>query len=234
MDVSESSKYAREYLVQRGILDASLALGADILVGKSHPRGVYRERLGFDTWNGKSLADTVSEAIFFPCVNAGGNIQSYFCRVFPPPKDKEGKPAKFLTPKNVSYPFIPKATWEVASKPGCPICLTEGPCKAISVLEAGGLPIGLGGVWMATTVDAEDRIDLHPVLSENFQWKGRRVFLVFDADVSTNPSVRRALIRTWIVLLARGVDAKVLRWPIAEGKGIDDYLAAKTKGKEEQ
>ena len=230
MDIPES-RFAVEYLLARGIkLDVALALGVDISANGSHPRGIYRSRLGFDTWDNSMLPDVIEESLWFPCLTAQGNIKSYFCRVFPPPRDKEGRPAKFLTPKDgTGYPFIVPAVWEVASKPNHPLCLTEGPVKALAVLQAGGLPIGLGGVWMATTIDKEDRSDLHPVLAE-FQWRGRRVFLVFDADFSTNPSVRQALIRTWTVLHARGADVMILRWPISEGRGIDDYLAGKTQG----
>ena len=230
MDISET-KFAVEYLRSRGIaLDVALDLGVDTANG-SHPRGIYRSRLGFDTWGNKVLPDVVEESLWFPCLDAQGNIKSYFCRVFPSLKDKEGKPVKFLTPKDGNgYPFIVPAVWEVASKPHHPLCLTEGPVKALAILQAGGLPIGLAGVWTATTIDAEDRTDLHPVLAENFQWKGRKVFLVFDADFSTNPSVRQALIRTWIVLHARGADVMILRWPISEGRGIDDYLAGKAQG----
>ena len=235
MNVPET-KFAAPYLHERGInLETALGLGMEISANGSCPRGIYRDRLGFDTWGNKLLPDVVEESLWFPCLDAEGKIKSYFCRLFPSLKDKEGKPAKFLTPKDGhGYPFIVPAVWEVASKPHHPLCLTEGPVKAIAILQAGGLPIGLGGVWGATTIDAEDRTDLSPVLAENFQWKGRRIFLVFDADASTNPSVRQALIRTIIVLYARGADARVMHWRICEGRGIDDYLAAKARRREGQ
>ena len=230
MDIPET-RFAVEYLLARGIkLDVALALGVDISANGSHPRGIYRNRLGFDTWGNSMLPDVIEESLWFPCLDAQGNIKSYFCRVFPPLKGKEDSTAKFLTPKDGNgYPFIVPAVWEVASKPHHPLCLTEGPVKALAILQVGALPIGLGGVWMATTIDKEDRTDLHSVLAE-FQWRGRRVFLVFDADFSTNPSVRQALIRTWTVLHARGADVMILRWPIPEGRGIDDYLAGKAQG----
>jgi hypothetical protein len=227
-----ATKYAHAYLSARGIqVETALGAGANIYGRGSCPHDLFLTRLGFTSWGNTQLPDLVEESLWFSCLDAKGNTQSHFCRVFPPPKDKEGRPAKFLTPKNgIGYPFIPRTTWDVADKPSHPLCLTEGPIKALAVLQAGGLPIGVGGVWMATTIDKEDRTDLHPVLAENFQWKGRKVFLVFDADVSTNPSVRQALIRTWTVLHARGADVMILRWPIAEGKGVDDYLAAKAQG----
>jgi hypothetical protein len=231
MNVPET-KYAVEYLLQRGIkLETAFGSGIDISANGSHPRGVYRSRLGFDVWDNELLSDLIEEGIWFPCIDGEGTIQSYFLRPFPPLTGTDGNTAKFLTPKNGNgYPFILPAVWQVAVKCSHPLFLTEGPVKALAILQAGGLPIGLGGVWMATRGNDGFGTDLHPVLADGFQWRGRKVYLVFDADFATNPSVRQALIRTLIVLHEHGANATVLRWPIAEGKGIDDYLAAKTGG----
>ena len=150
MDIPET-KFAVEYLRSRGIaLDVALDLGVDIFVKDSHPIGLYGDRLGFSSWGNSMLPDIVEESLWFRCLDAEGKINSYFCRVFPPPKDKEGKLAKFLTPKDGSgYPFIVPAVWEVASRPSHPLCLTEGPVKALAVLQAGGLPIGLAEIGRA-------------------------------------------------------------------------------------
>src|SRR4029434_9374442 len=162
-----ATKYAHAYLSARGIqVETALGAGANIYGRGSCPHDLFLTRLGFTSWGNTQLPDLVEESLWFSCLDAKGNTQSHFCRVFPPPKDKEGRPAKFLTPKNgIGYPFIPRTTWDVADKPIHPLCLTEGPIKALAVLQAGGLPIGVGGVWMATTIDKEDRTDLHPVLA---------------------------------------------------------------------
>src|SRR5262249_44764148 len=129
MDIPDT-KYAVQYLLQRGI-KLETALGAarmQIMVPGSHPRGVYRERLGFDIWwNGKSLPDIVEEGIWFPCIDAKGDVQSYFFRPLPELTGKDGNSVKFLTPKDgIGYPFVLSSVWDVASKPNHPLCLTEG------------------------------------------------------------------------------------------------------------
>jgi len=55
--------------------------------------------------------------------------------------------------------------------------------------------------------------------------RGRAVNVIPDADVRTNPAVRRAVQRLGAALTARGAVAKLVLVP--EGyKGIDDYLVA--------
>lgn len=55
------------------------------------------------------------------------------------------------------------------------------------------------------------------------------ILLAFDADATTNPYVQRALVQAVRTLLARGYDTWVETWPVADGKGIDDLLAAGKK-----
>ncbi|MBV8484638.1 MAG: DUF3631 domain-containing protein [Verrucomicrobia bacterium] len=119
-----------------------------------------------------------------------------------------------------------------ASKPHKPLIITEGPVKALAIAQAGHLPIGIGGVWMAMRKGANEQAELIPALSE-FNWFGRSVYLAFDADSATNPAVRQALFRTWLALYRLGAKVRFLSWPPSEGKGIDDYLCAKQVEREE-
>jgi hypothetical protein len=233
MNVIPENKFAVNYLQARGIdLEKALSLGVEITTRETAPRGIWHTRLKFDHWhNGKLLPDIIDEAIWISCADGARTIQSYSARVFPEPKDKEGKAVKFLSTKDSGgYPFIPPATWEVAAKSSHSLCLVEGPVKALSVLQAGGLPIGLGGVWMAARMDENFRTDLVPVLRDNFEWRSRRLHVIFDADSTTNLAVKQALLRTAIVFWAYGTEAKILQWPLNQGKGIDDFLAAKIGG----
>jgi hypothetical protein len=74
---------------------------------------------------------------------------------------------------------------------------TEGPVKALALLQAGALPVDLGGVWNGTVKPKNDQepTELVPPLRA-FNWAGRTVHLAFDGDYETNPSVRQALFRT--------------------------------------
>jgi Domain of unknown function (DUF3854) len=208
MNVIPGNKYAVNYLRARGIdLETALGRGMEISTKDSHSRGIYKTRLGSDTWGNKLLPDLIEEAIWCPFVDAEGNIRSYSVRVFPELTGKEGETIKFLTTKDSGgFPFIPPAVWQVSEKPSQPLCITEGVIKAMAILQTGGLPIGLGGVWMAVCSDDNFRTDLHPVLRDNFQWRGRKVYLLFDADFQVNPSVRHALIRTMVVLHGYGAE----------------------------
>lgn len=50
------------------------------------------------------------------------------------------------------------------------------------------------------------------------------VFIALDADWRTNPHVARARQALAQALLAEGHSVRAFSWPVAEGKGIDDYL----------
>ena len=79
-------------------------------------------------------------------------------RVFP-----ELNGAKFLTPKNAEpFPLIPPETREGKDKTHKPVIITEGPVKALALLQAGALPIGLGRVWMATRKAENGPVELTP------------------------------------------------------------------------
>ena len=57
-------------------------------------------------------------------------------------------------------------------------------------------------------------------------WKGRKVIIAFDSDIEDNSSVQAARHRLTSVLIQRGATVGCLEWPAAEGKGVDDRLAA--------
>jgi len=59
-------------------------------------------------------------------------------------------------------------------------------------------------------------------------WRGRKVYLGFDADQTIKPDVRQALFRLFFILSASGAEIfQLSTWDLAEGKGIDDYLVNK-------
>jgi len=236
MGKKAKSKLAVEYLRARGIkIETVLEAGGEIITRDSAPSGIWRDRLDFDYWGDQLLPDIIEEAICLPCVDSKENVSSFIVRIFPELPGKDGKIVKFLTPKDGNgIPFITRLVWEVAAKPHQAICLTEGPIKALALQQIGVFAIGLNGVWSATTsynVEGSfPRLDLHPVLKE-FAWRGRKTHLIFDADFKSNPAVKRALVRSLIVLTAHSADAGVLHWNGEQGKGIDDFLARQVKGK---
>jgi hypothetical protein len=96
------------------------------------------------------------------------------------------------------------------------IRLTEGELKAdvalcLSKLATIGLP-GVAGWKCAVAVLHELRTEI--------------VRVGFDADAGEKPAVARALAACVEGLTAQGFGVEVERWPAADGKGIDDVLAA--------
>jgi hypothetical protein len=94
--------------------------------------------------------------------------------------------------------------------------VTEGALKAdIATALSGMLTIGLPGVSMWQRAAKALR-----------QVRARTARLSFDADARTNRHVAGALCRLAQHLLEHGFTVEVERWNPADGKGIDDALAA--------
>jgi hypothetical protein len=214
---------ATDYLKERGITAETIEEnGIEI---DTEPRDHrVKERLHYASINGNSIARTVRELIWIRCRDANGDIVSYVCRLIP---EIEGR--KFLYPVGVeSFPFVPAPVWQAKKKANKPIIITEGPVKALAILQAGGLPIGLGGVWNGTVPLEEKKVDSPFELCRalrSFDLRERNVELAFDTDATTNRDVRQALLRLYLALYREGAIVRVLSWPLAEGKGIDDFLA---------
>jgi hypothetical protein len=98
----------------------------------------------------------------------------------------------------------------------CPVCrLTEGALKAHVAFFLSGLPtVGAAGLaW-------------RPALDVLRQLGCQTVRLAFDADALDNPHVARALNDCADGAEEAGMAVELERWDRADGKGIDDLLAA--------
>ena len=217
---------ADSYLAERGIT-AETVQKHGIEIDREPTSERFRNRLGFDAFKEGKLADLAKEVIWFPCPDVTGKQVSWIARLLPAIGD-----AKFLNAKGGAYPFIQTEAWEARDKPHKPLILTEGPVKALALVQAGHPAIGVSGVWMATRRGDNEHIELVSALKE-FTWQGRTAYLAFDADSVNNPSVKQALFRTFLALYKLGAKVRFLTWLLSEGKGIDDYLVGKqAAGKE--
>lgn len=135
------------------------------------------------------------------------------------PKEKN----KYLGPPgrgNLLY-VTPGTEAKLLNDVQVPVAITEGAKKAISLhrlswygLRDKGtprfLPLGLAGVWNWTGIIGKtpgpdgSRRDVKGVISdvERISWMGRKVYVVYDSNVATNPSVDAA---------RRGVTAELRR-----------------------
>jgi hypothetical protein len=208
---------ARNYLLERGISEETIkAHGIELDTFITDQK--VRDRL-----KRKSLKKTARELIWFPLFDDGGAIESWIVRPLP---NLPGEP-KFLCPNASSAPpYIPQGFYSL--KAGHPLIITEGPVKALACLQASTAAIGLNGVWGAG-IRTEEGIKIRADLYNALDWRGRRVYLAFDADLATNPEVRQAWVRLFLLLCSVGAESYHLRWDLAQGKGIDDYLVSQTQ-----
>jgi predicted P-loop ATPase len=95
-------------------------------------------------------------------------------------------------------------------------------------------PIGLFGVWgwkgiIGITTDANGhRTEVRGVIPDfdRLAWDGRRVFILFDANVATNDSVRAARAQLARELESRGATVYFINLPqMPDVNGVDDFLA---------
>jgi len=132
---------------------------------------------------------------------------------------------KYLGPPgrgNLLY-LVPGTLKDLLHDVNVPVAITEGAKKTISLhrlswygisdrLKPHFLPVGLAGVWnwrgtvgKAPGPDGSRR-DVKGVISdlERITWMGRRVYVVYDLNVATNPSVDAARRGLTLELQRRG------------------------------
>jgi len=143
--------------------------------------------------------------------------------------------------------FVPGTPADWLSNVTLPITLTEGEKKAIALHRLAFLdqptprflPIGLAGVWnwkgiVGKTTDKRGaRRDVKGVIADfdRIAWKGRFVYIIFDANVATNESVKSARRELEKELKRRGAEVRLVDIPASQGvNGVDDLLGADGPG----
>ena len=111
------------------------------------------------------------------------------------------------------YPFLDFARWqEVMKDSSIPIIFTEGEKKASCLASLGKAAISIPGVWGWCSVDLQKDLSC-------FALEARTVFLLFDDDIKTKPSVRKALDEFSIFLHRAGAKPKEMT--------VKEYLCQK-------
>lgn len=100
------------------------------------------------------------------------------------------------------YPFLEFISWqEVMKDSSIPIIFTEGEKKASCLASLGKAAISIPGVWGWCSEDFKKDLSC-------FVLEGKTVFLLFDDDIKTKPSVRKALDEFSIFLHRAGAKPK--------------------------
>jgi hypothetical protein len=147
-------------------------------------------------------------AIVFPFVDAEG--RNGYARIKPdnPRLDNNKKPIKYESPRGKQNQiYIPPGVAEKLSIAEQELFLTEGEKKSLCATQNSFPCIGLVGVFGWKPAKSET---LTPAL-ERVEWKGRRVFINFDSDISEKPEVQDAESRLAAQLQKRGAIVKVVR-----------------------
>jgi hypothetical protein len=182
---------------------------------------VLKQRLGFGSYDGQPILKA-ARVVEIPSFAPDGGIIGYHYRLYPALND-----TRYLYPKGHSArPYILPEVWAVREKTNRPLWITEGAKKALKLVQHDRPAISLAGVWNFREGKDGNETFLFDDL-ERFSWKGRTVFVGFDMDLWTNPSVRFALYELVFKLMSRGAVIRFPKW--SGGKGVDDYLAGQTE-----
>ncbi len=175
--------------------------------------------------NWPAMPKRMASGIVFRFRDSAGHLNGY-ARFKPdsPRKDPKGKLVKYESPREQpNRVYIPANTVKAIKDPLAMLLVTEGEKKSLAADQAGFPCLGLVGVfgWK----DAK-RERLLPDL-ELIEWRGRKVFIVFDSDITSNPNVLDAESRLAAQLINRGAIVRVVRLPDGpngEKMGLDDFL----------
>ncbi len=132
-----------------------------------------------------------------------------------PRTDGKGRLIKYETrPRGQNRIHVPLCCRDLIADTMVPLWITEGQKKAAKAAQEGLACIALPGVWnWLSRISSDVSIPLPDF--DLIEFKGREVYIVFDSDSVTNPSVRLASRRLAEFLTKRG--AKVYRVQLPEG-----------------
>ncbi len=185
-----------------------------------HDRNRLARIVGWKSWPLK-----LGSGLVFPYLDIDGVLR--YARVKPERAPiRNGKPAKYLQPSGEkSRPYFPPGVVAKLASGTAEIIITEGEWKALC-LSQWWCAIGLSGVWNWQVGDSAGKLlgDL-----EQIAWHGRKVFIAFDSDSSSNNQVATAMSHLAAALQSRGAVVKIVHIPNAPdgGKqGADDFIAS--------
>ena len=170
---------------------------------------------------------SLAPALVFPYPTADGSPSDYH-RVKPdnPRTDANGRPVKYEAPRGRGNRlYVPRGARGAMETGDAPLAITEGMKQAEKATQEGFACVGLSGVWNFKNRDSEELIDDLRAID----WRGRIVYILYDADRRTNQSVRLALARFAALLTAAGAIVRVVDLPALPRKpkaGVDDFLVA--------
>ena len=134
----------------------------------------------------------------------------------------------YQEPKTIPRLYFPALVdWrKIATDSGQRIIITEGEKKAAKACLDGMPALGLGGVW-----NWKSKKWAMPEIKDFdwIEWRGREVEVCYDADLSENENVARALAALCGMLAKRGARVFIRYLPSVEGcDSLDEFLVNKS------
>ena len=177
---------------------------------------------------GFSKAQALTPGLLLPLWTTDGQQALMIYRPDTPRLSKDYKPIKYEIPRGAGVRLdCPPRCQALLTDPAVPLWLTEGQKKADSLASQGAVALCLLGVWSFV---GKNTFGGNTLLADFdcVAWNGRDVRLVFDSDVTSKPSVRKALERLSAHLINKKAAVRMVYLPPVDGKkvGVDDYLVA--------
>lgn len=186
---------------------------------------------------GFAASQCLTPALLLPVRNAAGDVVTYQSRP-DAPRLKDGKPLKYETPARSRLAIdVPPGARSDIGNPQVPLYITEGARKADSAVSRGLCCIALLGVWNWRGTNPQGGATALPDW-ESIAFKGRdaagravarKVYIVFDSDVTEKDGVQKSLARLKPFLENKGARVKIIYLPAApdgDKVGLDDFFAA--------
>ena len=167
-------------------------------------------------------------ALLIPLHDIDGEVWGYQIRPDEPRLNRDGKLVKYDTPLGQSIRVdVPKIIRHQLGDPSVPLWITEGSRKADSAATKGLCCVALLGVWGFRGTNGDGGKTALPCW-QSVALRGRRVFIAYDSDSTSNPQVCNAMRDLGSFLRSKSADVKYVHIPTHDGRkvGMDDWFAS--------
>jgi len=158
----------------------------------------------------------------------GNGIVGHQYRPDSPRLNNKGKPIKYETPMGATNRIdCPPVCQKLLADPNVPLWITEGVKKGDALASQGECVIDLTGIWNWRAKNSLGGIMVSPDF-DSIALNDRQVYIAFDSDYTTNPSVSQAAKRLAGFLKRKKANVSIVLLPPGNNgtkTGVDDFLA---------
>jgi putative DNA primase/helicase len=209
------------------MLHTESAIAEDVITARGYCSLTHPDDL-LDLGFSKAQART-APVLAIPLWDVHGQQMGWQIRPDSPRQGKDGKMIKYETPKGGRNRLdVHPNVHPLLGNPSVPLWITEGVKKGDALASQGACTIALmGGVWGFKGTNEHGGKVILPDW-QSVALNGRLVYVVFDSDLATKPTVQAALNALYRFLRDRQACPGLVRWPeeFHQAKvGVDDFFA---------